>query len=180
MLKTLEPKSKPAPRLFGRHAARKMGTIPSGSAPIFIYGDVLDEILDFSQRQLEREIGGFLMGGLYEDGSAYIEIDQFLPATRTDSAFASLKFTHETWARLNKQIANEFKGQIVLGWHHTHPGFGIFLSHHDLFIHKNFFSQPWQVAMVVDPRQHELGFFCWTGTDVVNCGFVLVPGSPAR
>ena len=26
----------------------------------------------------------------------------------------------------------------IVGWYHTHPSFGIFLSHHDLFIHQQF------------------------------------------
>jgi len=179
MLTTLDPKPKTAPSLVGAARAKLLGTLPESSfAPIFVYGDVLDEIVEFSHRETSREIGGFLLGGIFEDRGPYIEINQFLPATRTDSAFASLTFTHDTWARLNQQISNEFQGQIVVGWHHTHPGFGIFLSNHDLFIHQNFFSQPWQVAMVVDPRQNELGFFSWAGNEVANCGFVLVPGSP--
>lgn len=157
-----------------------MGTIPPSSSPIFIYADIVDEILDFSHRQLERETGGFLLGGVYKDRSTYVEISRFLPAKQTDSAFASLTFTHDTWSNLNRQISQEFENETVVGWHHTHPGFGIFLSRHDLFIHRNFFSQPWQIAMVVDPRRQELGFFSWMGNEIVNCGFVLVPGSPEK
>ena len=48
-----------------------------------------------------------------------------------------------------------------MGWYHTHPNFGIFLSHHDLFIHHNFFSQALQVAYVVDPINQTRGFFHW-------------------
>ncbi len=178
MLNSQSPTAKSAPALTGSNGASVMGKIPPDSAPIFIYSEVFDEIINFSHSTTAREIGGFLLGGFHEDRSRFVEITKFLPARRTDSAFASLTFTHDTWDQLNDQISNEFKGLSVLGWHHTHPGFGIFLSHHDLFIHRNFFSQPWQVAMVVDPRQHELGFFCWAEDEIVNCGFVLVPGSP--
>ena len=175
MLKTTTPIRKLPPLLHGKHAARPLGTIPVNTTPIFVAERVLDDVLEFSSQQLTRETGGFLLGGVYEHRSIFVEIDRFVPATRTDSAFASLTFTHETWAKLTQQIAAEFTGKSVIGWHHTHPGFGIFLSQHDLFIHRNFFSQPWQVAMVVDPQQQEFGFFCWDGDEVVNCGFVLVP-----
>jgi len=48
-----------------------------------------------------------------------------------------------------------------VGWYHSHPNFGIFLSEHDHFIQRNFFSQPWQVAVMVDPVRREMGCFGW-------------------
>ena len=41
------------------------------------------------------------------------------------------------------------------------PASGSFLSHHDLFIHQQFFAQPLQVAYVVDPINQTRGFFQW-------------------
>ena len=49
----------------------------------------------------------------------------------------------------------------IVGWYHTHPGFGIFLSGMDLFIQDNFFNLPWQVAFVYDPTSEEEGLFVW-------------------
>jgi proteasome lid subunit RPN8/RPN11 len=48
-----------------------------------------------------------------------------------------------------------------VGWYHTHPGFGIFLSNMDLFIHRNFFPQKWHIALVLDPVNKKSGYFCW-------------------
>jgi proteasome lid subunit RPN8/RPN11 len=106
-----------------------------------------------------------------------VEIRHFLPATETRSAVSSLTFTHDTWAALHREAETRFPDDLVLGWHHTHPGFGIFLSPHDLFIHRHFFREPWQVALVVDPRRCEFGFFQWRAGQVVDCGFVCVPVS---
>jgi proteasome lid subunit RPN8/RPN11 len=50
---------------------------------------------------------------------------------------------------------------VIVGWYHTHPGFGIFLSGMDQFIHQNFFIQLWHVALVLDPVARRSGFFCW-------------------
>jgi hypothetical protein len=61
-----------------------------------------------------------------------------------------------------------------VGWYHTHPSFGIFLSHHDLFIHQHFFAQSLQVAYVVDPIQQSRGFFQWRGGNMAQVeGFYL-------
>jgi len=79
---------------------------------------------------------------------------------------------------MTRRAEADHPDEVVLGWQHTHPGMGVFLSAHDLFIHRHFFSQPWQIAMVVDPRSRQLAFFQWRGGDVVDCGFVYVQQNP--
>src|SRR5207244_1370502 len=49
----------------------------------------------------------------------------------------------------------------IVGWYHSHPDFGIFLSDRDCFIHENFFSGPGQVAYVFDPVRDLEGMFAW-------------------
>ena len=75
---------------------------------------------------------------------------------------------------MTRTVEDKYPDHHVLGWHHTHPDFGVFLSAYDLFIHRHFFPQPWQVALVVDPLRQELGFFQWRENEVVDCGFVCV------
>lgn len=151
-----------------------MGMIHSDAIPIFFHESVLEEVLDFSEQDTEREVGGFLLGVVSEDQPRYVDVRHFLPAVDARSRNASLTFTHETWAAMNRQVAEKFPDEIVVGWHHTHPGFGIFLSGYDLFIHRNYFDAPWHIAMVVDPQRHEFGFFQWRSKEIVDCGFVCV------
>ena len=62
----------------------------------------------------------------------------------------------------------------ILGWIHTHPDFGIFLSEYDKFIHENFFNGENQVAYVVDPIQNIEGFYFWINGKIERCkGFFL-------
>lgn len=169
-----------------RHQAA-IGTIHHDAVTIIIREPVLEEILDYSEQDTSRELGGFLIGGLLQDEvpphgptasrQPYAEIAHFLPAEDVRSEAGSLTFTHETWATLTRQVDRQFPGQLVLGWHHTHPDFGVFLSGYDLFIHRNFFREPWQIAMVVDPKRCEFGFFQWRGTEIVDCGFLCTRGS---
>ena len=49
----------------------------------------------------------------------------------------------------------------IVGWYHSHPDFGIFLSDRDCFIHEHFFSGAGQVAYVVDPVRDLEGVFSW-------------------
>lgn len=152
---------------------KAIGTIHQGTIPIAIREGILEEILAYSESEQSGEIGGFLIGQLRGE-SPVVAIENFLPAAHTRSRTVSLTFTHETWATMTRQVEERFPDQRVVGWHHTHPGLGVFLSAHDLFIHRNFFREAWQVAMVVDPKGQELGFFQWCGSKVVDCGFVCL------
>ena len=49
----------------------------------------------------------------------------------------------------------------LVGWQHTHPNYGIFLSSYDLFIQEHTFCFPFQVAYVIDPVRKRRGFFAW-------------------
>ncbi len=175
-------RQKTHPKLTGRSGGRCIGSIPDRCPPIFVHEEVLDQILDYSDRHTNSEVGGFLLGGNFYDEKTgqFIEIIEYLPATNVSSGYRSLTFTHETWARLHQQIGEQFADLQIVGWHHTHPGFGIFLSRHDEFIHRNFFSQPWQVALVVDPRKQEFGFFQWQDKSLVNSGFVCLPKQSSK
>ena len=149
-----------------------IGTIHDQAYTILITDVVLEEILEYSERDLYREVGGFLIGRGDTTPKRHVEIRHFLPAFQAQSRIASLMFTHDTWAAMTRDMEQKFPDEAVLGWHHTHPGFGVFLSAYDRFIHRNFFREPWQVALVVDPRRQELGFFQWSENQVVDCGFV--------
>ena len=154
---------------------RAVGAIHRDAFPIFIHEQVLEEILDYSEQDLGREIGGFLVGGWHEEDGPRVEVRHFLPATDARSKPTSLTFTHDTWSAMTRQVEQEFSGQRVVGWQHTHPDLGVFLSGYDLFIHRHFFSEPWQVAMVVDPCRGEFCFFQWRADRIDDCGFVCLP-----
>ncbi len=166
------PSSHPLSQLSGH----RVGEIYDGAAAICIREAPLEEILAYSEIELQHESGGFLIGTIVDDEVPVLEIRHFLPAIGTRQEVASLTFTHETWSHLNRTLAEQFPNERVLGWQHTHPGMGVFLSAYDLFIHRNFFRERWQVALVVDPVKQELGFFHWREGDVRDCGFVVLEG----
>ena len=173
----INPVAKPLPTADGS-ASTSLGMLYTGLPTIYIFEDVLDQMLRHFERDLRREQGGLLLGGLHEDRGVYVEVRGFLPATGAQARATSLRFTHATWAAMNRRAEEDFPGELVLGWVHTHPGLGVFLSSYDLFIHRHFFSQPWHIALVIDPRKDELGFFQWHGQRVVDCGFVCVRRNP--
>jgi hypothetical protein len=55
----------------------------------------------------------------------------------------------------------QYADRAIVGWYHSHPDFGIFLSDRDRFIQEHFFSGAGQVAYVVDPVRKAEGLFTW-------------------
>ena len=107
-------------------------------------------------------------------GSPFVWITQSLEAKHYANTQASFTYTHDSWEEITRERDRLFPDLDIVGWYHTHPSFGIFLSHHDLFIHQHFFAQPLQVAYVVDPIQQTRGFFQWRdGTMAQVEGFYL-------
>jgi proteasome lid subunit RPN8/RPN11 len=115
---------------------------------------------------MDREVAGVLVGPRPEkqpDGRYLVHIIDMIVARHTVMQGASVTYTPESWRYLNDTLMHRYPDDTVVmaGWYHTHPGFGIFLSGMDLFIHQNFFTQIWHVALVLDPRARMSGFFCW-------------------
>ena len=108
------------------------------------------------------EICGVLVGSWAKDTDGpYAFVEHFIRCNAATQKFAEVTFTHESWAQINQEMDTKYQNLRIIGWYHSHPNFGIFLSDRDCFIQENFFSGPGQVAFVVDPVRKLEGLFEW-------------------
>ena len=149
---------------------------------IYILQSVYKEIHKFTQNKTLNESGGMLVGTILEEfGKTNIIISGFVEAKYCEATPTTLKFTHETWEYVHKEIEKKHPGKKIVGWIHTHPDFGIFLSEYDKFIHQNFFNEDYQVAYVVDPIQKIEGFYFWINEKIEKCkGFYIYDKTGAK
>ena len=135
---------------------------------------VLDAIEEHVRSDLDKEVGGFLVGTL-DDGTAHVAAS--VPALRAQSGTTNVTFTHDVWEDVLATVDDDHPGEAIVGWYHSHPGFGVFLSDHDKFIHANFFPDPVMVALVVDPLSGEAGWFAG-GADPQPAGaYTITPST---
>lgn len=152
--------ARPAPEIPKN--AVQVGQISAGDVRVYIGQEILRQLDAMSSFDVRKETGSFLVGDFAEkDGATCAIIMGFIDARYTDASSASLTFTHRTWGYVSEQLERRFPGLRILGWQHTHPNYGVFLSEYDLFIQENFFNLPYQVAYVVDPVRSHKGFFAW-------------------
>lgn len=110
--------------------------------------------------RVDVEVGGFLLGEVTDHS---VEVRAVHPAAAAESRQTNLTFTHEAWDEILSKLDSEYSGLSIVGWYHSHPGFGCFLSEYDIFIQENFFSGPGQTALVIDPLAGQYGVFTAAG-----------------
>ncbi len=156
-------------------AGGKVGAVPD--APLFLHLDAVTTILDSLAREEPVEAGGLLVGHSCTDSSGpYLLITQAIPATLARGERLCLTFTHEAWNQMLDRKQKEYSEELIVGWYHTHPGLGVFLSGRDLFIHQHFFTDAMQVALVIDPADFTWGLFYWQNDELVAANGYYIYG----
>jgi proteasome lid subunit RPN8/RPN11 len=141
-----------------------VGRFQETDLPIFIDLDVHAEMDGHATSDTSVELGGVLLGRACcdERGQPFVVVSDCIRAEHYESTKGSFKFTHETWAAISRERERAAPDLQIVGWYHTHPGWGVFLSGMDLFICENFFNKPLDIAYVIDPCRHDRGMFQWT------------------
>jgi proteasome lid subunit RPN8/RPN11 len=129
---------------------------------IFVVRDAVLRLCDHAESDLEREVGGGLAGrvGLEDEtGKPFVVVEAAIPGRHTRQGNAFITFTQETLVALHDDIEGLGPETRLVGWYHTHPRMGIFLSGYDRWLHEHFFPELWQVALVMEPHSRMAGFF---------------------
>lgn len=138
------------------------GELENDDVKIYIKQDVYKALEKFASSDTSKELGSILIGEYSEElGKTHVVISDYIEARYTDASASTLTFTHETWDYVHREHESKYPNKKIIGWQHTHPNYGIFLSNYDLFIQENFFNMPFQIAYVIDPIQNIRGFFQW-------------------
>jgi proteasome lid subunit RPN8/RPN11 len=154
--RTLGEHPRPAPPA---RAAYQAGSLGPDFVGILIDFEVLQEVWRHCGTTTSREVAGVLLGGVWRDlGGPYVSITRTLDARFTHERLSRVTFTHQTWQDLATRMDALGTDEVMIGWYHTHPGYGVFMSAYDQFIHQNFFGA-YGVALVVDPVAGDCGFF---------------------
>jgi proteasome lid subunit RPN8/RPN11 len=143
--------------------AAKVKVRVSAQPVVVMEAEVARKIRQHARTSMKAEVCGVLIGSTEHERMMVEACIQGINATQGG---AHVTFTQDTWEHIYKIKDKEYPDRKIVGWYHSHPGFGVFLSEHDLFIQQNFFSNPQQVAWVYDPHTDEEGCFGWIGDKI--------------
>jgi proteasome lid subunit RPN8/RPN11 len=135
------------------------------------------DLAQHAKESLKAEICGVLVGSICSDGEGlWAEVVASLRGNTTSQGSAHVTFTQETWKQIHADLERLHPKLRIVGWYHSHPGFGVVFSEMDTFIHRNFFSGQGQLALVTDPLSGEDAICCNTEGGIRYLGSCLVDG----
>jgi proteasome lid subunit RPN8/RPN11 len=108
------------------------------------------------------EIGGILLGSR---DKKRVVIADYAPLECEHAYGPSFTLSDNDHAKLQELLAIAHRsggGMVPVGWYHSHTRSEVFFSDADIAIHKKFFPEPWQIALVLKPHTFEparAGFF---------------------
>ena len=117
------------------------------------------------------EQGGLLIGKVWKNqiecGApqiACVQIREAIASLTNEATAFSLKMSADVWANANQRIATSGDTDLrIVGWFHSHPNLGAFLSATDKATQAGFFYHSYSVGWVIDPfaigaSQHQAFF----------------------
>jgi len=128
--------------------------------------------------QTEHEVAGGLVGRPGYDpetGLRYTRIAAALAVHGRADQY-EVEIPPEEWFRLSNVVRDEdpYRGNsILVGWYHSHPTFDAYLSELDQQTQRQFFGEPWNVAIVVGPLRRQIKAF--HSGDSTPCALYLDP-----
>jgi|GEM_PF-4027205 len=126
------------------------------ASAVAIYTDAMQQIQTHAASS-PNEIMGILRGRvLAEDGRTLTLLLRAEPITKASETRTSVHMTLASWQQAWSTMHDDLP---VVGWYHSHPGFGIFFSHTDSASQRSYFRESWQVGVVIDPHSGATGAF---------------------
>lgn len=128
---------------------------------VYIKAEAEGQLKSHLYSDLHSEQGGILFGNAYQDVSSliYVEITAAVSALSTIASGTHLQFTPNSWLEIMNVARRSHESENIVGWYHSHPNLGAFMSKTDLKTQAAFFHHPWCLSIVFDPVRDEIGFF---------------------
>ncbi len=104
--------------------SKPTGVLDLDDMPVFVSPHVLEEAAERTHAEEGTETGGILIGQLWRDAAAgeiFAEATAQIPAEHTSSSNVKLTFTPQTWAAADAALRLRKRGEVYLGYWHSHP-----------------------------------------------------------
>lgn len=123
---------------------------------VYISSLALLKMLKHGKAGIPLEVMGLMLGDYVDDYTVKC-IDVFaMPQAGTEASIEAIDEAFQ--AKMVEMLKQTGRTEIVVGWYHSHPGFGCFLSSVDVNTQKSFEQLNKRfVAVVVDPIQSVRG-----------------------
>merc|ERR1719354_798743 len=132
------------------------GPTPDCAEKVHVSSLALLKMLKHGRAGVPMEVMGLMLGQFVDDYTVNC-VDVFaMPQSGTSVSVEAVDPVFQT--KMIDMLQQTGRGEMVVGWYHSHPGFGCWLSSTDINTQSSFEAlNPRAVALVVDPIQSVKG-----------------------
>ncbi|KAL4441710.1 hypothetical protein ABPG74_008707 [Tetrahymena malaccensis] len=140
----------------GQQAGKISIPLDDTSETIYISSLALLKMLKHSRAGVPLEVMGLMLGEIIDDYTVKV-VDVFaMPQSGTGESVEAVDPVFQ--AEMLEMLKQTERNEMVVGWYHSHPGFGPWLSSVDMNTQMSFEQlHPRFVALVIDPIQSVKG-----------------------
>lgn len=137
---------------------------PVRGVSVFVSEEAMSSMIEQAESGYLRneEILGLMTGFVYCDDEGEYAVAAGAATCRLDADDASVRFRRDSLEELFGSMDSS-EGDRVVGWYHSHPGFGCYLSDTDIRTHEGVFGSDTGFALVIDPADSSIAVFGCTG-----------------
>lgn len=125
---------------------------------VYLTEDSMDKVTKHCKVTANRrlEVMGFLIGDVYKWNDSFFTLVKDVVTTDLKATNISVRFDSGGFEGLFEKLVLIDYDYVIVGWYHSHPGLGCFLSSKDIETQKRMFNRPFHTALVVDPIKDEI------------------------
>ena len=171
--------------LMGQPHMSPMG-VANGDVPqqdnaetVYISSLALLKMLKHGRAGVPMEVMGLLLGTIVDDYTVSV-VDVFaMPQSGTGVSVEAVDPVFQT--KMLDMLKQTGRSEVVVGWYHSHPGFGCWLSSVDINTQQSFEQlNPRAVAIVVDPIESVKGKVVIDAFRLINPSTVMLGQEPRQ
>lgn len=123
---------------------------------VYIKEKALHDAVERAKKASPNETIGFMVGRVRKYGGKIYAVAERSITSEDDSSATHTRFKIESLGKIAAQIKNN---EIIVGWYHSHPGYGCFMSERDLKTQREMFIEEYHTALVIDPVNNQIAFY---------------------
>ncbi|MEM2838616.1 MAG: Mov34/MPN/PAD-1 family protein [Thermoplasmata archaeon] len=146
-----------------------------GYFELYVSKQAAEKMVNHAKRfgRIRREALGFMLGDVCISGRRRFVMVRDIVTGPLLSSADRVRFDKENYSELFAELDSSGFDYVIVGWYHSHPGYGCFMSRTDLNTQQSAFKESFHSAIVIDPLSKEIAAFKLKGRNCVPLDFSI-------
>lgn len=146
-----------------------------GFFDLYVSKTAAEKMVNHSKRfgRIHKEAMGFLLGDVCESEKRRFTIVRDIVTGALLSSADRVRFDNKSYSELFSELDSSGFDYVIVGWYHSHPGYGCFMSQIDVNTQMTSFHESYHSAIVIDPLLKEIQAFKLKGKRCAHVDFAV-------